>query len=87
MNLTWENPPASKGPGKKTCPEADALRANPNQWAKVYEKDSQSRAGAVATTIKKGTRAGFGPKGTFEATTRTQDGKGVVYARFVGGEA
>lgn len=62
---------------------AEVLRENPGQWAKHptnYKDAAQARTSAC--NIRKGRSKIFRP-GEFEAEARD----GVVYVRFVGGEA
>ena len=85
MDIQWEvPPPATRGRSAAPDPIAEALRKNPGEWARIAVKDKQATANSLAVTIKRGTRKGFGPAGSFESVTRSLDGKGIVYARFVG---
>lgn len=67
--------PANRGPHYET---AKALRANRGKWGIVDIGTS------ATTTIAKGTLVDFRPAGAYEATSRTIDGKRVMFARYVG---
>lgn len=59
---------------------ADALRKRPGEWAHIGT-GNPSRA----TNIKTATLRAFAPAGSFEAVARNLvDGKGDIYARYVG---
>lgn len=77
-------PPSKRGPSAKNLEIANGLKADPNEWYRIMETNKTTSAGVVVSSIKKGTRGGFEPAGAFEATSRSIDGKGVVYARYVG---
>ena len=84
--VRWETPPVSKSGRAKDgryAYIADALRANPGEWAVVAEQVTPT----LAYHIKKGMVSGFAPAGSFEATSRRTSNKTkrvTVYARFVG---
>lgn len=84
MTFKWENPPAqTRGSASPDELEAAAqLKTQPQTWARILEFDTSTKAGAVAQLINNGTRAAF--REGYEAKSRTIDGKGYVYARFVG---
>ena len=64
------------------APVADALRANPGEWAVVAESPANCGLGWL---IKNGRLKCWQPAGTFQSATRTVNGKITVYARYVGG--
>jgi hypothetical protein len=73
--ITWEQPP---GKDRQNWAEiAEALRANPDRWAKI-----ESASTAYCSFIKQGRTKAFQPAGSFEARLRG----GKVYARFIGGK-
>lgn len=82
MDIKWEAPPTRGGGEDHGL--AQELRKQPGEWARTHEFDKPNRAGAVSQQIRAGQRAGFKPGGSFESVSRTVDGKGVVYTRFVG---
>lgn len=63
---------------------AAALADRPGEWAIVKEAKTQSAANAAAFQIKTGRISSYAPAGTYEAVSRTVDGKHRVYARYVG---
>lgn len=84
MDIKWENPPAqTRGVGNPDEVEmANALREQPNAWARLFEFDNATKAGALSSQISTGQRAAF--RAGFQAKSRTINGKGVVFVRFVG---
>ena len=93
MDIKWETPPRSKRATRVNPEEiavADGLRNKPNEWARVREWEASSNtkkpqpAATFATMINSGKRAAFrhNGRGTFEAASRTIDGKSVLYVRF-----
>lgn len=85
--IRWEEPPAKRSnlqPGLKYPPIAGALRARRFAWARILDDGSTS----VVNQIKTGRIPAFRPAGSFEARgQRKPDGKYIVWARYVGGEA
>lgn len=93
MDIKWETPPTSKRVSRINPEElavADQLRKRPNQWARVREFEASANtkrpqpAATLAGLINKGNRAAFreNGRGSFEAVSRTIDGKSVLYVRF-----
>jgi hypothetical protein len=83
----WAEPPPSVH-GKAKWPEILApLIDNPGEWAIVRRFKQANGAGALASAIRQGRVSR--PQGTnvfdFEAISRTVDGEGRVYVRYVGG--
>lgn len=60
------------------------LKANPNSWARIQEREKRGDAATAAYQIRKGILAAFRPAGYFEAQSKTVDGRFFVYARYVG---
>lgn len=88
--IRWEQPPAPAQSARpyttrrsKLAPLADELRAQPGQWAVVFE-GSAGQATGMATHIRLGQMACFAPSGDFDATTRRSNGVTTTYARYVG---
>lgn len=89
MEIEWEDPPALalarvRTPGRYVD-FAYALRENPERWAKLPDKEGGGErtpkgAAGLAQSIRRGTTAGFKPKGAFEAVA---DGT-TIYVRFAG---
>ncbi|TXS23112.1 hypothetical protein EAO70_04905 [Streptomyces sp. adm13(2018)] len=65
---------------------ADLLRKRPNEWARVLTPPKASSARTMAYSIRTGGMPCYGPAGSFEAKSRTVNGKTSVYARYVGGD-
>jgi hypothetical protein len=89
MDIEWEDPPALalakvRTPGRYVD-FAYALREHPERWAKLPDKEggearTDKGAANLAQSIRRGTTAGFKPKGSFEAVA---DG-GTIFVRFTG---
>ena len=60
----------------------NALRDNPGRWAEFPAQGTSGTRGGTAHHIKKGTYSGI-ERGEFDALSRN----GVLYVRFVGGDA
>lgn len=83
--LVWEDPPPAERRKRSQWGQvADQLRARPHTWARIRECRSNAAARSTATQIRRGRRDGMEPAGSFEAESRTVDGRHFVYARFVG---
>lgn len=85
--IRWEAPPA---PGNRHGRYAVAiaheliasqLRRRPGEWALIAENPS---GGKLTSDINAGTLRAYRPAGSFESTTRNNDGRPCVYARYVG---
>jgi hypothetical protein len=60
----------------------DEMKAHPGEWCVAVLRASYYN---VASNIKLGRAAGFGPAGAFESTARSNgDGTWKVYAKYVG---
>jgi hypothetical protein len=46
-DVTWENPPESRGTQYDWAAIAEKLRRNPMEWAKVFDNDRTSLATAI----------------------------------------
>jgi hypothetical protein len=81
--IVFEEPPQDgrNRSGRDHAGTAEALRARPGEWAKVFTCDGTNPAGTAAWQIRTGRLAPYRPSGAFEAMSRNGD----VYARFVGG--
>lgn len=86
---TFETPPPPTG--RRGTPRtaellalAADLTANPGEWARVGEYKTDASTRTTASLVRTGKLAGFAPRGAFEATARTDSGRPVVHARFVG---
>lgn len=92
MEIEWEEPPEValarvRTPGRYV-EFAYALREHRDKWARLPEgpgEEARSEKGAqnLAQNIRRGTTAGFKPKGSYEAVAD----EGKVWVRFVGEEA
>lgn len=84
--LRWEDPPPRdlRGGSRYPAPESKyaqilrELSARPGRWALIFV-GSKSRATTIADAIRYGERAL-----SFDAVTRTVDGKTRTYARHLG---
>ncbi len=87
--IRWENPPATtrRGVGRPRDHTwnqvAEQLRARPGQWA-VVEDDMPANRTAIANHIRQGAILAFAPSGTYDATSRSKQGRVTIYARYVG---
>lgn len=86
--IRWQDPPPARqsqiGKPKGIIAHeliAIQLKRRPGEWAVVQEVFVIS---SLASQINVGKYAPYRPAGSFEATTRIEDGKHVVYARYVG---
>lgn len=83
-----EAPPvATRGRGSDSTAwvaEAQTLKLNPEKWAILASFTVAKKAAALAATVNGGKVRAFAPKGEFQAVSRTVDGNGIVYARYVG---
>lgn len=82
--ITWEEPPPSQR-GRKLSPRlaaiADALKARPNEWAKVSEGETND---GLATSIRRGRAVAF-RDGKYEARSAKQEDRTyTIYARYLG---
>lgn len=86
VKVVWENPPPRTRVHSSWFDEyVEPLKQAPVDkqtgepaWARVREYDKPTTAGSTTGALRKK----FGEKG-FEFASRTIDGKGYVYARFV----
>lgn len=74
----------SSGPSFDHADAVQKLKAQPSEWAVVQERNKRGDAATAAYQIRKGILAAFRPAGSFEAKSRTEDGKFRVYARYIG---
>jgi hypothetical protein len=58
------------GAARALVEAAEALRANPGEWAQITVKDKIQQAQSMAYGIRKGSSLAFSPKGSFKATVR-----------------
>jgi hypothetical protein len=57
------------------------LQERPGAWAEIGRYASVNAASATASRLRTGTSRR--PEGDFEFTTRTERGRGVLYARYL----
>ncbi len=81
--IIWEDPPGAYSRGNKYRELLDQIRQQPGRWARL-DGGGKSKTSTVAANIKRGVTAGSAPAGSFEAVSRTVDGKSSVYVRYVG---
>ena len=80
--VVWEEPPLPRTKGiwlERLAP----LVEHPGEWARVHETSSQI-ARNTAGNLTRGVL--MTPPGQWEFAARTVDGKGRVYARYLGPE-
>lgn len=81
-------PPPSRQRNTKHALLVAQLKAHPNQWAEIQEKETSARASSAAQAIRSAQLASYAPAGSFQAIARTvvenDIARHVVYARFVG---
>lgn len=84
--MEWKSPPKPvryKRSNTEWNDIAQALKDNPNEWAKIAENINPS----TVTHIRKGRLKAFEPAGVFEASGHGRTEKGhtkELYARYVG---
>lgn len=88
---TPPNAPARQGGSGRTVSAhwqsvAEALTANPNEWAKVAEHEKMATAQNHSARIRNGKSRAFKPQ-HFEAVARVHNGHPAVFARYVGAPA
>lgn len=87
--MEWKTPPRPvryKRSNTEWNAIAQALKENPNEWAKVAENINPS----TVTHIRKGRLSAFTPEGSFEASGHGRNEKGYtkeLYVRYVGAGA
>jgi hypothetical protein len=85
VSVTWQAPPPVKHKGgarAKWVPRLLPLMEQPGEWA-VFPAKSGDTAATTASHLKRGRLTA--PAGRWEFTGRTtDDGKGAVYARYLG---
>lgn len=83
LDLVWEDPPKPVRT-LKHVDIAEALRANPGQWALWPHALSGTNACYnLQRDIRNGVRGAF-PRGEFEASARVAGGDWKLYIRFIG---
>lgn len=88
MDIKWENPPPTSGRGATPRDEevemVNALRARPNDWARLFMFENNSQASTRAQTIRRGQRSGWKVDGGhFDVVTRKVETGIAVYVRYV----
>jgi hypothetical protein len=84
--MEWKTPPRPvryKRSNTEWNNIAQALKENPNEWAKIAEDINPS----TVTHIRKGRLKAFEPEGAFEASGHGRTEKGYtkeLYARYIG---
>lgn len=81
--IVWEDPPAPKrGHNGMWVERLAPLVERPGEWARVKGPTSESNARATANNLKD--RKIKIPDGKWEVVARHVDGKGYVWARYLG---
>lgn len=82
MSITWETPPPSRaGRPAQYKHIFRTLAEHPGEWARVKIPVKDSHLSSFANNVNGGRVKGSEPKGTYEACTRTVDGKTSLYIR------
>jgi hypothetical protein len=89
--IRWEEPPPARtGGGRPTgsttsrwTEVAEELRARPGRSAVIAESAGRTNAD-LCRRINRGLMHPFTPAGSFEATTRQEDGIVTTYVRYLG---
>lgn len=84
VEVVWEEPPTlDRRPGKPRYADAlETLKAHPDRWGRIYQ-GKIGTAASLASRIRKGEGAFGDMPGSFEACTRTINGKTRVYAKWI----
>lgn len=85
--MIFEDPPEIdrvRPDGPKHTRIAAALRDRPGEWAIVKTTLTHGAAAAAAHQIKTGRLSAYAPEGSFDAVSRTVEGKHTVYAKYLG---
>ncbi len=85
--VVWEDPPQGRGrrPGSDKAWPVEALKANPQRWAKVETYAKPSTAGSTAGRFRKGVYGEVAPPHFEVRTARLPEGKGsALYMRYLG---
>jgi hypothetical protein len=66
--------------------EAALLRANPGRWRVIttYPLDQRPTAYTIAMRVRQGMYTAFRPVGAWESVTRTEQGKALIWVRYIG---
>lgn len=82
--VVWEEPPPKKRPGVSpiTDEQIEELRSHPKRWARIRTYETKTGAGSVVGNYKRGTSSL--PAGLELEGRRTDDGRSVLYGRWVG---
>lgn len=100
MDFKWQNPPKAartRSRNGEYDEVVERLVNNPGKWARLLvmknhdgvKTPAPQRAATQASMIRNGRIKAFeteGLDGSFEAQSVDEEGKGVVYVRFVAGE-
>lgn len=90
--LIFEEPPvrtATRGRPAVWSKKLEALKEHPGKWVRIAEFESSekssalSKARAAASRLRKG-QASVPDSGNYEFQSGEVDGKGAVYARYMG---
>lgn len=87
-DVVWRTPPPAQGSGSRNMATTKweralaPLREHPGRWAQIEVLDTARKARVLANNLSRSPR--FHDRWRF--ATRTEHGKGVVYAQFVGDE-
>ncbi|MFB6806583.1 hypothetical protein [Streptomyces sp. NPDC056387] len=81
-------PPPARQKNVKHALIVEQLKAHPNQWAEIQQKETSARASSAAQAIRSAQLSSYAPAGSFQAIARTvvenNVPRFVVLARYVG---
>jgi hypothetical protein len=85
MTIVFEDPPTDTVRARWRD-RLEPLKQRPRRWARVYISPDYEKARSYAWQLTNEDRYAL-PKGRFEfKATRLEDGRGAVYARYLGPE-
>lgn len=86
--IEWKSPDPERPNGNIHAVDharvALKLCAAPGRWARIKAYRNAATATSIAWQIRNGALVAYAPKGTYEATRRSEEGAYWVYARYVG---
>lgn len=82
--VVWEDPPQTPGRGRRPLwpGRLAPLLDRPDTWGRVMEYRHPTTAYGIASRLKSGDYPI--PPGRWDFTSRSVDGKGYIYARYLG---
>ena len=82
--IVWEEPPEVRHGGhSQWLSRLAPVLERPGEWCRVHETTSGKSARSTVARLNHG-RVGLPAPGKWEFVSRTKDGHGYVYARYLG---